>query len=261
MQRDENRESLNNATSGEQKTNKEWYFNGEKIQQMRELPEGIAERSCTERQVCNYVVYADDTTLYIEERETNDMVEQKLQNYQIVLESRDLTNQWSKVVLITNRSGHSIREVDGSLTKLAGYKPPYDRVICKKDDRLLGKQVHATHNARKPVKHRIRIANGVFKQMTESIFKNPRYAEKTKLQVWNGIIRALLTYGLNAVKLTQEENELVDTLTMKHMRVIFNPKDINECNKRPFNNNAKLNDEQRRLKHKQNEEKNTLNST
>ena len=130
-----------------------------------------------------------------------------------------------------------------------------DRVICKKDDRLLGKQVHATHNARKPVKHRIRIADRVFKRMAENIFKNPRYTEKTKLQVWNGIIRALLTYGLNAVKLTQEENELVDKLTMKHMRVIFNPKTIGERNKRPFNNNAKLSDEQRRLKHKQNEER------
>ena len=157
------------------KNERKWHYDGEETQHTRETPEGIEEKRRTKRQVCNYVVYADDATLYIEERETNDMVEQKLQNYQIVLESRDLTNQWSKVVLITNRSGHSIREVDGSLTKLAGYKPPYDRVICKKDDRLLGNQVRATHNARKPVKHRIRIADGVFKQMTESIFKNPHW--------------------------------------------------------------------------------------
>ena len=59
LQRNEDRETQNNATNGEQTTNKEWYFNGEKIQQMRELPEGIAEKNCTERQFCNQVVQAD----------------------------------------------------------------------------------------------------------------------------------------------------------------------------------------------------------
>merc|ERR1712015_484985 len=105
--------------------------------------EDICTKNCTEQQICNFIIYADDTTLFIEENETKETTEMRLKHYCDILQSRMLINQWEKVVLITKRQGITIKVNEQIITKTAGYKPPYHTVKCKRAERLLGRQISA----------------------------------------------------------------------------------------------------------------------
>ena len=73
-----------------------------------------------------------------------------------------------------------------------------------------------------------KMANAIFNQLANSIFLNTKYRIETRLQLWNAIIRAILTYGLNATKLTNAEEEVVNKLTIRHMAKMFSPKKDNK---------------------------------
>ena len=72
------------------------------------------------------------------------------------------------------------------------------------------------------------MANAIFNQLANSIFLNTKYRIETRLQLWNAIIRAILTYGLNTTKLTNAEEEVVNKMTIRHMTKMFNPKKDNK---------------------------------
>ena len=179
--------------------------------------------NCTEQQICNFIIYADYTTLFIEENETKETTEKRLQYYCDILQSRMLINQWEKVVLITKRKGITIKIDEQIITNTAGYKPPYHTVKCKKAERLLGRQISAKQD-QTAVQKRKKMANAIFNQLANSIFLNTKYRIGTRLQLWNAIIRAILTYGLNTTKLTNAEEEVVDNITIRHMTKMFSPK-------------------------------------
>ena len=150
------------------------------------------------------------------------MTQCRLKHYCDILESRKLVNQWEKVVLITKRAGITIQVQEQILENTAGYEAPYHAVKCKKSERLLGRQVSNKQNDA-PVKNRIKLANGIYKQLSKAIFENHSYNTDTKLLLWNAIIRAILTYGLNVIKLTTAEENMINELTIKHMTKIFFP--------------------------------------
>ena len=49
-------------------------------------------RDCASIEVRNFVIFADDATLFIEENQTDDDTEARLGRYRIALEKRNLTN-------------------------------------------------------------------------------------------------------------------------------------------------------------------------
>merc|ERR1712015_361926 len=189
--------------------------------------EAISNENCTEQQTRNFVIYDDDTTLFIEENETKETTEKRLQYYCDILQSRMLINQWEKVVLITKRKGITIKINEQIITNTAGYKPPYHTVKCKKAERLLGRQISAKQD-QTAVQKRKKMANAIFNQLANSIFLNTKYRIETRLQLWNAFIRAILTYGLNTTKLTNAEEEIVNNMTIRHMTKMFNPKKDNK---------------------------------
>ena len=145
-------------------------------------------------------------------------------NYQRVTETRDLKNAWEKVVMISIKKGRKVHQ-EGVEKKaavaLAGLNAPFDKVQIKKNERLLGRQVDIDVSKKTSVKHRTKLARGVFSRLKRPFFMNKKYSTRTKLLIWNAVIRSIATYGLNVVKLTEAEEEILDNMTEKHMSIIF----------------------------------------
>merc|ERR1712066_267486 len=80
---------------------------------------------------------------------------------------------------------------------VADLKYPFSEVNIKKNARLLGRQIDINTGRKTPVLHRLKLAKGAYNKIKNSFFKNKKYTIRTKLLIWNAVIRSIMTYGLN----------------------------------------------------------------
>ena len=76
--------------------------------------------------------YADDTILGIEIQEPKTLTHQ-LQNYEIVAQGRQLTIQWEKVKLLSNKPNPMIQQA---------LPTPFDAIEYTRGGTILGAQIH-----------------------------------------------------------------------------------------------------------------------
>jgi len=108
---EEKQKNLKNCTNYNQHSSNEnlqntaeqkYYFTGAKIKPEFKIP---FEKNATSMDIENYTIFADDTTLYINNNEKKEHTAAKLITYNHILKTRNLQNQWSKVEAVTRRRG------------------------------------------------------------------------------------------------------------------------------------------------------------
>ena len=120
--------------------------------------------------------------------------------------------RWPHKTPQKRKSRKTTKKPDAAHARTAGFKEPFHEVKCVRNERILGRQVDANPHAQTPVKQRVKFGNAIFTQLKHPIFLNKKYTIKTKLLLWNAIIRSLMTYGLNVHKLSEAEKKCLMTL-------------------------------------------------
>ena len=91
--------------------------------------------------VQNALEFADDTQLFIE-HDTEEQMNERIGNYDIVTETRRLTIQWSKVELL--RKGTNKQKFD--------LPPPFNEIKHKNAGTILGKEINMNGSLKQAVK-------------------------------------------------------------------------------------------------------------
>merc|ERR1712112_354755 len=94
--------------------------------------------------VQNALEFADDTQLFVEQ-DTEEQMNERIGNYDIVTETRRLTIQWNKVELL--RKGTNKQKLN--------LPPPFNEIKHKNAGTILGKEVNVNGSSKQAAKKRI----------------------------------------------------------------------------------------------------------
>ena len=121
--------------------------------------------------------YADDARLFIANGNLEQMCE-RMGNYDISAQTRDLEIQWAKVPLLVHAGRGPKEELP----------LPLDQIRFSQGGTILGKEIYMTGNLNKAVEARIRNANNTWGQASRKIFRNKAFSRKIKTLLWNSLI-------------------------------------------------------------------------
>lgn len=165
--------------------------------------------------ICNYVIYADDTNLLIEREQETQTLEQKTSNYCRVAETRQLAIQWAKVALLTKT-----KKQNAPINKMPA---PFNEIQEKQADRALGRKVNINGRSEEALKRRKCLAKGVWAQLKHKIYGVESLKHKTKIHLWNAIIKPILTHALIVEPMNDKQRSDLDNFTLSCTKHIQNP--------------------------------------
>ena len=116
---------------------------------------------------------------------------ERIGNYDIATETRELKIQWGKVKLLRQESRKQKEKLH----------PPFDQIQHNHTGTILGKEISATGNLTKAVVMRIANAQNIWEMVNYKLLRNKAIAPRIKLILWNSLIRSTVIYGLHTKEL------------------------------------------------------------
>ena len=164
------------------------------------------------RIVQNALEFAGDTQLFIE-HDTEEQMNERVGNYDIVTETRRLTIQWSKVELL--RKGTDKQKYD--------LPPPFNEIKHKSVGTILGKDINMNGSIKNAVTRRMEKAQHTWKQVNYKLLRNKAITPKIKLTLWNSLIRSAMIYGLHTTEIPASQMGRMESFMYKNIRAMMNP--------------------------------------
>ena len=88
--------------------------------------------------------------------------------------------------------------------------------------KILGKNISISLKPKYAITERLRKARNTWRQLRNKIFQRTQLKPKTKLLLWNAVIRSTLTYALQTQNIGEKDQKSINAFTFKCLRQISN---------------------------------------
>jgi len=108
---------------------------------------------------------------------------------------------------------------------------PYNTIQYKHEGKILGKIVSIKNKHKKAIMHRTNLAKQTWAKTRKQLFTNPILNAKTKILLWNSLIRSTMTYALQTQEYTTKQLSKAEQFHFKRIRVINDTEWYQKTNK------------------------------
>ena len=120
-----------------------------------------------QRIVQNALEFADDAQLFIE-HDTEEQMNERIGNYDIITETRRLNIQWGKVELLRKRTNKQKYDLP----------PPFNEIKHKSIGTILGKEINMNGSLTNAVARRMEKSQHTWKQVNYKLLRNKAIAPR-----------------------------------------------------------------------------------
>ena len=139
---------------------------------------------------------------------------ERIGNYDISTETRELQIQWAKVQLLRHEK-HKLRKSP---------PPPFGQIKQDRTGAILGREIRMAGSLTKAVAERIAKSQNAWGIVNIRLRRYKVINPRIKILLWNSLIRSAIIYGLHTQDIQKKLLGEMDTYMYRHLRMMPNPR-------------------------------------